>query len=95
MSFRLIRTMRDVIASMCCSGVRNASYLVFSDVISYFASLCLLMVNSSAVISCFACMHCGTTLVASGGSTSSMLLHLNKKHPGMLAMPNGAGSLDR
>jgi BED zinc finger len=27
-----------------------------------------------------ACMHCGKTLVASHGSTSTMLLHLQRKH---------------
>jgi hypothetical protein len=31
------------------------------------------------------CMHCDKTLVASRSSTSTMLTHLQKKHPGPLA----------
>jgi BED zinc finger len=32
-----------------------------------------------------ACMHCSTVLVASHGSTTTMLLHLQRKHPDHLA----------
>ena len=41
------------------------------------------------------CMHCNAKLTASGGSTSSMLQHLQKKHPDMLTQPDDAESPDR
>jgi BED zinc finger len=41
------------------------------------------------------CMYCDATLTASGGSTSSMLQHLEKKHPDMLTQPDDAESPDR
>jgi BED zinc finger len=41
------------------------------------------------------CMHCGTTLVASHGSTSTMLNHLRTKHPEYLVGPSGESSPGR
>jgi hypothetical protein len=41
------------------------------------------------------CMHCTAVLTASGGSTSSMLQHVQKQHPDVLTQPDGAESPDR
>ena len=41
------------------------------------------------------CMHCGKTLVASHGSTSSMIIHLQRRHPIRFAASTGADSPNR
>ena len=41
------------------------------------------------------CMHCGKTLVASNGSTSTMLVHLQRKHAEAFASCISANSLSR
>jgi hypothetical protein len=41
------------------------------------------------------CMHCSRTLVASRGSTSTMLHHLQRMHPNSIAGSSGANSLNR
>jgi hypothetical protein len=41
------------------------------------------------------CMHCGKTFKATHGSTTTMHLHLTKKHRDILTTPDGVMSLDR
>jgi hypothetical protein len=41
------------------------------------------------------CKYCNATLTATGGSTSSLIAHLQRKHPGVLDMPDGVEPFDK